>query len=93
MKTISVFEVRQNADMTEGRGPMVHHSFFTHEADAMKVVEPNKGWYDYIPCELMIFDNFSEYNDKNQKDIIRGALRKLSTVERIALGLNETHFN
>ena len=88
MKSIPVFEVRQNADMTEGRGPMIHYAFFTNEDDAKQVVGPNNSWYDYRPNTLIVFDNIAEYNEKNRKDIIRRALKKLSEDERVALGLS-----
>lgn len=100
MKT--VFLARCNADTVEGRGAMIPKAAFTHKSDAVTFID-NKpgimgrkstkgGWSkerggDWDVEPLIVFDSLQEQETYKKDDFKRQALAKLSTEEKIALGL------
>ncbi|MEN6549981.1 MAG: hypothetical protein ABFE07_28390 [Armatimonadia bacterium] len=85
-----VYLVLKNADMTEGRGPMLAHLLFLHEDHAERfIVEQgqDRDFYSIRPMELLDGSYFTERD--RQEELRRRALTKLSVEERRALGLDE----
>lgn len=87
MKT--VWLALKNADMTEGRGPMVTIAAFNEQRDATRAVT---GWGvmgvgdgDVEP--LLVYDSFNEYNEKKLMERRNKALAKLTREDREVLGI------
>lgn len=76
---IEVFAALQNADLTEGRGPMVPKALFMGVG------------FGEVSGPMHVYESFNEWPDKHLPDLserIRDrALAKLSVEERKALGL------
>ena len=85
MTVFDITEVLENADATEGRGPMIHHSYFANRIDAEKIC--NNPWFESRPVKLIIFDSVEEYKNENLKKLREYALNKLTAAEKAALGL------
>ncbi len=93
MKQINVFEVRENADNIEGRGPMIHVAYFTNVADANRAAK-GKGVMgvrdnEVNKTQLTVFDSYDEYIEKVTENTRNQALAKLTRAEKIALGLGK----
>jgi hypothetical protein len=89
---ITAYSVKQNVDLTEGRGPVVTKAIFLHEEDAQefaKTLSGVMGTRQGVEIELCnIFEELYECKSY-QKDVLRQqALRKLSNAEKEALGLS-----
>ena len=82
---MTIFVVRRNADMTEGRGPMVTDKAFATAHEASRYIE-SKGSYDrsfYDVEALPVYDVAPNPVD----EIRERAMKKLSHEEKMALGL------
>jgi hypothetical protein len=100
MKTI--YATFRNADMTEGRGPMVLDECFARQSDAETFVNGQTGVMgrggpfvgerstttgDWQVKELKVYESLAEYDKLHVNAIRERALNKLSYDERKALGL------
>jgi len=93
MKQLDVYEVLENADNIEGRGPMLHVAYFTHHIDANRASSGRGvmgvGDGDVKKKTLTIFESFAEYSDNVTEKLRKSALNKLSHEEKVALGLEK----
>lgn len=86
MQRLKVYQVMENADSVEGRGPMVHVAYFKHLDDAQIIAVPIWG-AEVRDTDLVIFDSLSEYKEHTIGEAKMKALAKLSTENKKALGL------
>jgi len=93
MKRFDVYEVLENADNIEGRGPMLHVAYFTHHIDANRAANGRGtmgiGDGDVQKKSLTIFESFAEYSDEVTSELRKSALNKLSHEEKVALGFEK----
>ena len=93
---------KKNADMTEGRGPMVPVAAFLEEDDAWGLADrhcgvmghrpPSGSWRgeqygDWTVTPLTVYASLEEYQQGENSRVRTSALNKLSQEEKIALGL------
>lgn len=98
-----IFLALKNADMTEGRGPMVTEAAFAKEIDANTFTDKQpgvmgrmseKGWSkekygDWEVKPLVVFESLEEKIAWDNGKTRRRALAKLTPEERAALGLTD----
>jgi hypothetical protein len=88
---ITVFAVQQNADLTEGRGPMVNRALFIDEADAHEFSETldgamgSRSGIKVVP--LQVYHRLSECPEFSRKHLRKKALAKLTPEEIEVLGI------
>lgn len=92
---IEIYIVKLNADLTEGRGPMVFHSAWEDKIEAEKVadyIDPyfkpgqrRSGLSSVEPA--ILHESFDEYKNNGDKKIKERALAKLTDYEKKLLGL------
>ena len=89
MATTVVYEAMENADATEGRGPMVRIAVFKKEADAKRAAKGRgvMGYGDGEVQTLQIHDTFDDWGRSKVIDARESGLKKLTPEEREALGL------
>ena len=89
MKTIYV--ALENADLNEGRGPMIERGYFTKREDAVLFAEKVCKGVQLIGYgevkEITVCDNLSEHGEWRKNDARESALKKLTAKEREALGV------
>jgi hypothetical protein len=81
---MKIFQVTDNADQVEGRGPQVHVAAFTDKADADKL---SKTLFSGRVNPLDVFDTYAEYLKSKGRKIRQSALDKLTDEERTELGV------
>lgn len=99
-KTFPIFTLSKNSDQTEGRGRDIPVARFTSHAEAVKVNEDPRFYkmhgvmgtkydakYSIKTENLEIFETAEEYFSFDKDAVKKAALAKLSTEEKIALGL------
>ena len=98
-KEIIVYAAYCNADMTEGRGPMIIDLVFVKEEDAKdyindqpgvmgrKVKWSNKSYGDWIIRPIIVLNHSVIDKKKKQEQLKENALNKLTREEKAALGL------
>jgi len=94
-----VWVARRNADMTEGRGPMVLDSIWANEEIAAEYIDAqpgimgvNRKWStentgSWEIERIRVFTNVKDMADIKREKLKNQALQKLSKAEREALGL------
>lgn len=86
-----VYPAQQNADLTEGRGPMVTKALFTSEGDAQRAAETLEGVMGHghgkVGAPIVVYQSLAEYMDERYGEVRKQALAKLTREERRALGL------
>lgn len=94
----TIWMTRKNADMTEGRGPMVDVAAFSKESDARNFIDGKPGvmgrvlnwskekYGDWEADPITVYDTISEYEDDHTKLLKEKALAKLTSEERRILG-------
>lgn len=94
-----IFQAYKNADMTEGRGPMVPDIAFSSKQDAIDYIDRQSGimgrkakwsqekYGDWVVKEITVFDSFEEADDFKQGETRRKILAKLTDAELKILGL------
>lgn len=98
--SFTVYLVQKNADMTEGRGPMVNDACFSKEATAkfyansqrgvMGRKAPVDGWDKYSDWQvipLVVAESLEELNSVRKEERRQIALDKLTHEDKVALGL------
>ena len=100
-----VFAVRENSDMTEGRGPMVTVALIGSEDEAWKLADTRSGpmgskpksgtWrtekFGDVTVEAMtVYKTAEQVNEKAIREDKQRALNKLTPRERVLLGLSAT---
>lgn len=87
----NIYVVRQNSDMTEGRGAMIPKIAFTTAVDAN---EASKGMHAYREDDGMadvvafpLYSSIHDFNENNDKAVKAKALAKLTDYEKKILGL------
>lgn len=85
-----VYVVLKNADMIEGRGPMLLHSVWSNEKQP-KLFIHNKNNYDglYEIKQMSVYDSIVQMNAIEESNLRARALAKLTPEEMAALGLKE----
>lgn len=99
----TVYLVQENADLTEGRGPMVTIGAFADEDDAWKYADthgravmgcrPRSGSWrterypDVNVVALHVAESYEEQNTLRKDQLCASGLKKLTVEERTALGL------
>lgn len=96
---ITIFPAMQNADLTEGRGPMVAKAYFTNKADADQAARRLDGvmgiGFGQVGAPVEVYESFDEWPGHvlpERPDAVRArAIEKIATVlspeEMDALGL------
>lgn len=95
MKT--VYLAQKNADMTEGRGPMITDKAFSRKEDAEAYIDylpgifgtkpPEGGWSSrphnghWEVEELTVFESLGELEKESEEKAYKSAMKKLSTSE------------
>lgn len=99
---MKIWLTRYNADMTEGRGPMVNGPAFLHQEHAAEYIDAQPGvmgrrakWsserYGDWCLQCMEVHETSLIDAEKEREALRAkALSKLTTLEREALGLKST---
>lgn len=86
-----VYLVMKNADLTEGRGPMLVEAVVDNEADAKLIAvenEPYRQFGQFCEVKIMpVLSNSSEYIKQKKIEAIARAKAKLTREERVLLGL------
>lgn len=94
-----VYLVKYNADMTEGRGPMMLSCIFSTRAEAEQYIDDKPGvmgirrkwsqqqYGDWIVEEKMVYDSADSIREENKKAVRERALSKLTQEERDALDI------
>ncbi len=97
MKT--VYATYYNADMTEGRGPMVLDKIFTNRVDANAYIDTkfgvmgrpgpwsNQKYGDWTVQEHRLFDSLDDAAKDHDREVRKRALGKLTDEERKVLGI------
>lgn len=98
---MKVYMTRKNADMIEGRGPMVNDVCFEHRDDAAKHIDRQQGVMGRLPpsgkwstekygdweiVEIEVHSSFADFEIKSKENLRKQVLEKLSPQERKALG-------
>lgn len=96
---MKIYQTYYNADMTEGRGPMVPGPAFLHRQHAVEYVDAQPGvmgrrakwslekYGDWEVRDIEVHEHSLIDAAKERERIKAAALKKLSAVEREALGL------
>ena len=86
---MKIYEVKQNADGIEGRGPMVTVAFFKHQKAAQKTATGLgvMGVGDGEIKEHILWETLEEYQEYKKGTLRQVALSKLTHEERLALGV------
>lgn len=86
-----IYVAQHNADMTEGRGPMVDIAAFEKKTDAQLAAKGmgTMGYGDGEVKELMVFASVAEWKQGEQDKLRASALSKLSEAEINALGIKK----
>lgn len=84
---MKVYMTKRNADMTEGRGPMVNDLCFLHRKDANDYIDTKYGDWEVKEIEVLEY-NVAEAM-KEKKRIKKAALAKLTNKELEILGLSK----
>ena len=96
---MKVYLTQKNADMTEGKGPMVNDLCFLNLKDAKDYIDKQSGimgrrdkWSekkfgDWIVLEINVFRNLDEIEVFKHEKIKEKALAKLTQEEKEVLGL------
>jgi len=87
----TVWLAQENADLTEGRGPMVTKGAFFCKEDAERAAANLKRVYGFGHGEvarepLEVWNSFEEWQQHNDNAVRSRALAKLTPEEREALG-------
>ena len=89
---LKILVVKKNADMTEGSGPMMPVAYFTEFDDALQCknkIPGIMGTRSGIEIEeIIVFDNFNDWNHGRLDKIKKRALEKLTVEERKVLGFD-----
>jgi hypothetical protein len=89
----TIYIVFENADKTEGRGPMVPVACFLNQKHAKKVANMNEPYgHSGQFCEVREFplcSNVDDYIDAREEKVRRTALAKLTEEEKKLLGLSQ----
>lgn len=85
----TVWAAKKNADLTEGRGPMVIIALFSDEVSARSAA---RGWGvmgvgDGEVTPMFVYNTYREYVEEKDNEIRNRALAKLSEEEKRTLGL------
>lgn len=101
-KKISFWRAYENADRTEGRGPMrpLKYSFISKEealafvgsqyyADTYGVQGTPGDQYSISEEHITIYNSAAEALESTKDDIRKNALKKLTTAEKLALGIKD----
>jgi hypothetical protein len=102
---ITVYVVKENADQTEGRGPMIVRAAFTVENDAWQWADkfgngimgrkPSSGSWrgerygDVLVEPLVVAESFEEHELVKRSALRKQALAKLTDAEKHALGIKD----
>lgn len=90
---INAYEAYTNSDLTEGRGRDVHIGYFEQEADAKRAsqgkgVMGSDAWVRKVSKEIFVFENYQEFEQRENEETRQRALNKLTVAERRSLGLD-----
>lgn len=83
-----IYAAQQNADTTEGRGPMVTFAYFTNEKSAKEAVK-GRGVMGYGDGEVKViplYDSIEDWRKGEKEETKRRALAKLTPEEKASLG-------
>lgn len=95
-----VYGAYKNADMTEGRGPMVLDRTFSFEEDCNNYIDKQSGvmgrkaqWSrkrfgDWETKPIYVFESADEAEKVYTEEIREKAMKKLTDLEKKALGLS-----
>lgn len=86
-----IWTATQNADLTEGRGPMVPKGHFFDRGDAEKAALALPGVMGIgngeVSGPIKVYDNYAEWAGEHYAKARASGLAKLTADERRALGL------
>ena len=88
---IKIYASMQNADLNEGRGPMVSRGYFTDKLDAevfARTLQGVQGFGHGEVKEFEVFESLSENPKWTKAQAIDAAKAKLSNDELKVLGLS-----
>ena len=89
---ISIFVVSQNADLCEGRGPMVHKGYFVKREDAVEfshTLSGIMGTRSGVNVEMVVLcETLDDHAEYRKEQIKRRAIDKLTDEELEVLGLD-----
>lgn len=85
-----IYVARENADSTEGRGPMVPIAHFLKKEDAELAARGRgvMGYGDGDVKVIPVFESIKDWKDNKKEELRQQALAKLTTEEKRALGLS-----
>jgi hypothetical protein len=88
-----IWTAMQNADLTEGRGPMVAKGYFFDKSVAERVALTLPGVMGIgngvVDGPVKVYDNYAEWAGEHFAKARATGLAKLTTEERRALGLEQ----
>ena len=89
----TIYVVRQNADLTEGRGPMMPKAYFASQDDASEfalTLPGVMGTRQGVDVgAIHVHESLDEHPDWTIEKIRQTALEKLTDLEKQALGLTK----